>query len=199
MRRWPHPARPTRCPRWHGCSRLHCASRCWRAIRNWRRRVRAAERGKDVVWSNRYPSFTVGVAPIQTRNRIAEWELMFEINIPLQQGSRRADEREALSMLAAAQSRREALLVDALAALGDNLAAFEAARRVEALTATSLLPQAQVTLQAALAGYESAKVDFATVLEAERQVRQARLTLIRTRTEARLRLAEIERLLGEDL
>lgn len=162
-------------------------------------RVRAAEKNKDAVWANRYPEFTIGVAPVQTRNRISEWELMFEINIPLQQGSRRADEREALSMLAAAQARKEAAANELLAQLGEQLAALEAARQVESLTRASLLPQADLTLQAALSGYETGKVDFATVLDAQRQVRQAQLNLIRTRAEARMRLAEIERLLGEEL
>jgi len=162
-------------------------------------RVRAAEKNKDVVWSNRYPEFTFGAAPIQTRNRIGEWELMFEINIPLQQDTRRAGEREALSLLAAAQARKEAAANDLLAQLGEQLAALEGARTVELLARTTLLPQATLTQQAALAGYETGKVDFATVLEAQRQVRQAQLNLIRTRAEARMRLAEIERLLGEEL
>ncbi len=162
-------------------------------------RIRAAEKNKDAVFANRYPEFTFGIAPIQMRNRISEWELMFEVNIPLQQSSRRADEREALSMLGAAQARREAQLNDLLAQLGESVAGFEAAHRVETLTRTSLLPQAEVTWQAALAGYETGKVDFTTVLEAQRQIRQARLTLIRTRAEARMRQAEIERVLGEEL
>jgi len=162
-------------------------------------RIRAAERSKDAVFANRYPEFTFGIAPIQMRNRLSEWELMFEINIPLQRQTRRSEEAEALSMLAAAQARREAIASEALAALGENLAALEAAHRVETLTATSLLPQAEVTLASALAGYETGKVDFATVLDAQRQIRQARITLIRTRAEARMRLAEIERLLGDEL
>jgi outer membrane protein, heavy metal efflux system len=162
-------------------------------------RLRAAERNKDVVWSNRYPEFTFGVSPVQSRNRISEWELMFEISIPLQQGSRRAEEREAQSMIAAAQARKEAAANELLAQLGEQLEALRAAHRIESLTRLSLLPQADVTLQAALAGYESGKVDFATVLEAQRQIRQARLTLIRTRADARMRLAEIEQLLGETL
>lgn len=161
-------------------------------------RIRAAERSKDAVFANRYPEFTLGVAPVQRRNRIGEWELMFEVNIPLRQAQRRADEREALSVLAAAQARREAIAAEALAALGENLAALEAAQRVAAITQTSLLPQAEVALAAALAGYETGKADFVAVLEAQRQIRQARLTVIKTRAEARMRLAEIERLLGEE-
>jgi outer membrane protein TolC len=162
-------------------------------------RIRAAERSRDAVFANRYPEFTFGVAPIQTRNRISEWELMFEINIPLQQKTRRSEEAEALSMIAAAQARREAVATEALAALGENLASLEAAHRVETLTEASLLPQAELTLQAALAGYETGKVDFSTVLDAQRQIRSAQLTLIKTRAEARMRLAEIERLLGDEL
>lgn len=162
-------------------------------------RIRAAEKTRDAVYSNRYPEFTIGVAPVQTRNRISEWELMFEVNIPLQQKSRRAEEREALAMLSAAQARKEAAANEALSQLGEALSALEAARRVATLTQTSLLPQAEISLQSALAGYETGKVDFATVLEAQRQIRQARLTLIRTQAEARTRVAEIERLLGGDL
>lgn len=162
-------------------------------------RVRAAEKNRDVVWSNRYPEFTFGVAPIQTRNRISDWELMFEINIPLQQGARRADEREAQSMLAAAQARKEAAANELLALLGEQLAALEAARQVETITQSSLLPQSRLTLESALAGYETGKVDFATVLEAQRQIHAAQLNLIQTRADARTRLAEIERLLGEEL
>lgn len=162
-------------------------------------RIRAAEKTQDAVWSNRYPEFTIGVAPVQTRNRISEWELMFEVTIPLQQTRRRAEEREAQAMVSAAQARKEAAANEALSALGEALSALESARRVATLTQTSLLPQAQISLQSALAGYESGKVDFATVLEAQRQIRQARLTLIRTQAEARTRLAEIERLIGGEL
>ena len=53
-------------------------------------RIAGAEKGRDLVGRNRYPDVNLGIAPTQVRNRVAEWELMFEINIPLQQGSRRA-------------------------------------------------------------------------------------------------------------
>lgn len=162
-------------------------------------RLRAAEKKKDVVWSNRYPGFTFGVAPIQSASRISEWELMLELNIPLQQDARRAEEREAVAMVAAAQARKESTLNDLVAQLGEQIAGLEAARRTESLTRNSLLPQTALTLEAALAGYESGKVDFATVMDAQRQIRQAQLGLIRIRAEARVRLAEIEKVLGEDL
>ena len=164
-----------------------------------RARLDGAERSRDLAYRNRYPDFAVGLSPIQRGNRLADWDVMFEVTIPLQQGTRRAQEQEAEAMVAAAIARREATLQRALGDLGTALAQLDGAREIARLTETSLLPQARVNLQAALAGYETGKVDFAALLEAERQVRQARLNLVVAEVEAQTRLAEIERLIGEDL
>lgn len=162
-------------------------------------RVAAAERSRDLTYRNRYPDFAFAVSPIQRRNRLADWDLMFEITIPLQQGTRRAQEQEAQAMVAAASARREAALQRALGELGTALAQWSGAVEMSRLTETSLLPQARVNLQAALAAYESGKVDFAALLGAERQVRQVRLSLLGAQVEAQMRLAEIERLIGGEL
>jgi outer membrane protein TolC len=102
-------------------------------------------------------------------------------------------------MLAAAQSRQEATTNQALADLSESLIALEAARQTEHLMTYSLMPQADLTWRAALAGYENGKADFATLLDAQRQIRQARLAQLKAQVEAQVRLAEIEKLLGEDL
>ncbi len=162
-------------------------------------RIAAADKGRELTYRNRYPDVTLGVSPIQTRTRVSEWELMFEVNIPLQQESRRAQERESERLFEAAARRHEATLHQALADLGEALAGLEASRRVETLIATSLLPQAELTLQSALAGYETGKVDFAAVLDAQRQIRRAQQDLVKARGDQRLRLADIERLIGEEL
>jgi len=162
-------------------------------------RVQAAQKARELGYRNRYPDLTVGLAPIQYRNAIKEWELMVELTIPLQQSTRRAQERESEAMLSAAMARREALANQVQSELSENLAAIEVARRNEALVASSLLPQAELTLQSALAAYENGKVDFATLLDAQRQIRQAKQSRIKTQLEAHLRLIEVERLLGEDL
>lgn len=162
-------------------------------------RIRAAEKNRDLAYRNRYPDFTLGVSPIQTGNRVNEWELMLELNIPLQQQSRRSQEREADKMIDAARSRKDATANQLLADLSSNLAALDAARRMEMLAQTSLLPQAELTFRAALAGYESGKVDFATLLDAQRQIRNAKQDIIKARAEQQVRLAEVERLIGEDL
>ena len=161
--------------------------------------VRAAEKSRDLAYRNRYPDFTVGVAPTQTRTRVNDWGLMVEFNVPLQQESRRSQEREAERMVEAARARKEASANQLLSELSENLAAIEAAGRVLTLAQTSLLPQAQLTFDAALAGYENGKVDFATLLDAQRQIRSARQAVVRAQAEQQARLADIERLIGEDL
>ena len=162
-------------------------------------RIRSAEKTRELTQKNRYPDFTVGVSPIQYQSAVKEWEVMFEFNIPLQQSSRRAQERESEAMLAAARSRKDAASSQVLADLAENLSAIDAARRSETLIATSLLPQAELTFSSALAAYENGKVDFATLLEAQKQIRQAKQNQLKAQTEAQIRLAEIEKILGEEL
>lgn len=162
-------------------------------------RIKAAEKSRDLAYKNRYPDVTVGVVPSQMQNEVKQWDLMFEINLPLQQSSRRAQEREAEAMVSASVAKRDATANQLLADLSANLSELEAAQRTERLATDSLLPQAELTFKAALAGYETGKVDFATLLDAQRQIRQAKLNQIKSRAEAQVRLAEIERILGEDL
>jgi outer membrane protein TolC len=158
-----------------------------------------AEKSRDLAYANRYPGFTLGVAPTQIGSSIKTWDLMVEFNIPLQQGTRRAQEYQADAMLAASESRKQALLNQMLADLSESVSGLETARRTGSLTETQLLPQAELTYQSALTGYENGKVDFATLLDAQRQILNARQQQLKAQLEAQLRLAEIERLLGEDL
>ena len=162
-------------------------------------RVVAAQSNRELAMRNRYPDVLVGLSPTQTGSRVTSWGLMFEVNIPLQQDTRRAQEREAGAMADAARSRAEALSNQLAGDLAANLAALEAARRTESLVRSQLLPQTQLGLQSAQAAYENGKVDFAAVLEAQRQIRKARQDLLKAQVDAQVRLAEIERILGEDL
>ena len=162
-------------------------------------RLQAAGKSKALTWLNRYPDVTVSLSPTQKQSGVSEWSVMLEFNIPLQQDSRRAQEREAQAMLSAAQARNEALGFQLQAELSQNLAALPAASRTEALVTGSLLPQAELGLQSALASYENGKLDFASLIDAERQLRQAQQSRIKARLDAQMRLAEIEKLIGEDL
>ena len=162
-------------------------------------RLGGAEKSRDLAYRNRYPDFVVGVVPMQVQNRVDAWSLMLEMNVPLQQETRRSQERESERLLEAAGARREALGHRLHGDLTAALANLEGARNTEQITRNRLLPQAELTFKSALAGYENGKVDFATLLDAQRQIRNARLALLRARSEQQMRLADIERLLGEDL
>jgi outer membrane protein TolC len=162
-------------------------------------RLKAADKGQELALKGRYPTFMVGIAPTQFQNDFKTWDLMVEINIPLQQSNRRAQEREAQAMQDAARARRDATANQLLADLDESIEALQSAQQTEALVDRSLLPQAELTLKAALVGYENGKVDFATVLDAQRQIRQAKLSRIKAQADGQARLAQIERLLGEDL
>ncbi|MFZ2301801.1 MAG: TolC family protein [Gallionella sp.] len=161
--------------------------------------IRASEKNRDLTYQNRYPDFVLGVSPTQSGNAVREWGVMVELNIPLQQDSRRSQERESEAMLAAAKARKEATANRVLSALTENLAGIEAAQSTESLSSSGLLPQANVTFESALIGYQTGKVDFATLLDAARQTLNAKLEILKAQAEAQMRLAEIERLLGEEL
>ena len=162
-------------------------------------RLEGAEKSRDLAYRNRFPDFIVGVQPMQVGDRVDAWNLMLELNIPLQQGTRRSQERETERMLEAAAARKEALGYRLSGDLSAALSNLDAARMTEEITRNHLLPQAELTFKSALAGYENGKVDFATLLDAQRQIRNARLALLRAQANQQLRLADIERLLGEDL
>ena len=68
-------------------------------------RVRGAEKNRELTRRNRYPDVTVGISPSQMGSRITSWGLMVEVNIPLQQDTRRSQEAEAEAMLNAARSQ----------------------------------------------------------------------------------------------
>jgi outer membrane protein TolC len=161
--------------------------------------IQSAEKSRDLAYVNRYPGFTLGIAPTQVGSAIKSWDLMLEFNIPLQQGARRAQEHESEAMLAASNARKQALLNQTQADLSEYLSALEATRRTEALITTRLLPQAELTYQSALAGYETGKVDFAMLIEAQKQILQSRQQQLQAQTDMQLRLADIEKLLGDSL
>ncbi len=162
-------------------------------------RLRGAKGNRELTQRNRYPDLQVGVVPTQMGSRITTWGLMVEMNIPLQRESRRSQEREAESMVSAQRSRLQALQAQLLGELGENLAGLDAARRAEVLIGTEQLPQSELSFRSALSAYESGKVDFATLLDAQRQIRKAKADRLKAQVDAQMRLAEIERLVGEDL
>jgi outer membrane protein, heavy metal efflux system len=162
-------------------------------------RLRGAEKNRELTRRNRYPDFNVGLSPSQMGSRITTWGVMVEVNIPLQQDTRRSQEAESQAMIDAARSRSQALANQLVGDLGENLAVLEAARSNEALVTNQSQPQSELSLRSAIAAYENGKLDFTALLEAQRQIRKTRLDRLKAQVEAQMRLAEIERIVGEDL
>jgi outer membrane protein TolC len=124
---------------------------------------------------------------------------MVEVNIPWQRDVLRANESEAAAMMSAAEAKRDAAAAQLQSELGQNWAALDALREQAAILRDTLLPQAQLTFESALSAYQSGRVDFGTLLDAQRQIRKTRLDLLKVQLEQQMRLAEIERIVGEDL
>jgi outer membrane protein TolC len=137
--------------------------------------ARAAAIRRDLTYRNRYPDITLGVAPVQRGDRFESWDLMLELEIPLQQGTRRAQEHEARAMEAAAAARAEAVRTELRGEVGARWARWQAAQRQLELVETTLLPQSEANYRAAVASYRVGAVDFTTLLEALRQWRAAEL------------------------
>jgi outer membrane protein TolC len=159
----------------------------------------AAAKARELVHLNRYPDFSVGLTNNRPKNGADSWDLMLEVNIPLQQGSRRAQEREAERRVDAAHSQVAAAEARLNGQLGEAHAAFEANVDKARLLRGTLLPQARANFDAAMAGYESGRVNFNTLIEAERQILRARLALLDADAEIHVRLAELELLVGAPL
>ena len=159
----------------------------------------AAELSRDLAYRERYPDFAIGLTNNRPRAGQDSWDLMLEVEIPLQQGRRRSQEREAEHRREAAQARLQAIDASLAGRLGDVRAAYLAdLGRAELLGAT-LLPQASANLDAAVADYETGRIDFGTLIEAEKQILETRLRLLDANVAATQRLAELEMLVGAEL
>ncbi len=161
--------------------------------------IRSATHSAELARAARIPDLTVGLGLIQHDTRLDQYELMFEINIPWQADVIRANVDEARAMGAAAEARREAVASQLRGELGQNWAALAALREQATILRDTLLPQVQLTFESALASYQTGRVDFATLLDAQRQMRRTRLDLLKTDMDMQMRVAEIERIVGEAL
>jgi outer membrane protein TolC len=159
----------------------------------------SAEKNRDLAQLSRYPGITLGVASTQSGNAIKSWDLMLEFNLPLQQATRHSQIGEADALRAAAMARQQVMVNQLESALGENLSALLAARRTEELLSRRLLPQSEMAFQASLSSYQQGKSEFAQLMAAQRQIFQWQLQLLKAQFEEQVRLAELEKILGETL
>lgn len=163
------------------------------------RGIEAARLERERAFADRYPDYSVGVTNNRRRGEDQTWDVMFEVTIPLQQSARRAREREATQMLAAADARREATASRLAGELGSAWATYTSTQETRRLIRGTLLPQALATRDATRSAFETGRADFDAVLEAERQLVDARMSLLQAEVEGRTALFEMEKLVGDSL
>ncbi|MDG4574513.1 MAG: TolC family protein [Defluviicoccus sp.] len=166
-------------------------------------RITADERSAELVRRNWYPDLTLGVSVFDADSNngrdFGGYEAMVSFAIPLQWGLRRAQEGEAVAKLAASRARRQATGLDLQGQIEAAYWALVSAQRGERILREVNIPQTKVVLQSALAGYQLGRVDLPSVLLADQAVLRVSLDRINLLIEQQVRLAEIERVIGEDL
>lgn len=161
--------------------------------------IASAQSNADLAQKNLTPDFMLGVGPSQRGNSISSWNAMLEFTLPLHRSEHYAHQHEADEMLEARRDRQQATVTQLLGELRERLAALQAAQEQQKLIRQRALPLAELAFQGALAGYQNGRVDFATLLEAKRQVQKTKLDDLNASVEQQINLAEIERLIGDDL
>ena len=153
----------------------------------------------ELARKNLTPDFILGIAPVQRGNSFNTWDAMLEFTIPLQRSTHGAHQSEAEEMLQADRSRLQGIEARLLGELREHYAELQAAREQEKLTRERVVPLVELAYNGALEGYRNGRVDFATLLDAKRQIQKARLDELNASVEQQIHLAEIERLIGEEL
>ncbi len=159
--------------------------------------VSAAESMSEMARRERYPDLNVGVALVQMGSRAEAWELMFSVDIPLQQSARRHRERAAVLAREAAQSRQQMAVNELRGMVGEAWVRWQSAQARRQLIEDTLLPQAQASFQSALGSYQVGSVDFESLLDALRESRNAELTMVDARRDELIAASEIRAIQGE--
>jgi outer membrane protein TolC len=157
----------------------------------------AAGRNVDLERRNRYPDLTVSLGAMQRGDRLDGYELMLEVDIPLQQHARRERERESRLLEDAALARTEAARVELEGRIGSAWARWTSALEQRALIEQTLLPQSDANFKSALASYQVGEVDFATLLEALRGWQGADLARVDATRDELLGAAAVRAISGD--
>lgn len=161
--------------------------------------ITAAQDNHRLALKNRYPDIALGIGVIDRGDGPAGLMASAGIRVPLQWGLRKAQISEANLRAGAAQSRRDASLLQVQGLLEEALAGLREAQQAETLLTASLHPQSQAAYRSAMSVYQLGSGDLTVVLEAAHRTQEIRLEMIGAQAEQRVWLAEIERIIGGDL
>jgi outer membrane protein TolC len=158
----------------------------------------AAEDALKLQRRQRLPDLTVGLGLMQQGSRLDGYELMFEVEIPLQRGALREREREASLQRDAARARIEQTLSSLEGRFGEAWARWSSAQARQRLYRDTLLPQTEANFSSALTSYRVGEVDFATLLEALEAWQGADLARLDAQRDELTGAAELRALIGSN-
>ncbi|MDE2406431.1 MAG: TolC family protein [Xanthomonadaceae bacterium] len=159
--------------------------------------VQAAQDSLRLRQRERWPDISVGIGAMQRGNRIDGYELMLEVELPLQRRALHARERAARALQDAAQARAEATQTSLDGALGVAWTQWRSAQRQRQLLETTRIPQAEANFNSALASYQVGEVDFNALLDALTQWQDARLAQLDAQRDELLGAASVRALEGD--
>lgn len=139
-----------------------------------RKAIESAEGQRDLAGLNTRPGVNVGVSAIQMESRLTMYELMLEVQIPLQRAAKRAERAESAAMLSRARAQQDAQLRMVEREVNEMTAMLATARAQAELLDKTLMPQTELSFQSTLASYQSGKGEFASLLEVQQQIRRLR-------------------------
>ncbi len=145
----------------------------------------------------RWPDITVGIGALRRGSRSEGYELMLEVELPLQRRAIAARERAALHTQDAQQARVEAQQTALAGQLGVAWSQWRSAQRQRTLLETTRVPQAEANFNSALASYQVGEVDFNALLDALTQWQDARLSRLDAERDQLLAAAAVRALEGE--
>ncbi len=158
-----------------------------------------SELGARLADKNYYPDFMVGVAPIQRDGRFENYDLMFQVNIPIWRGKyeslseeARGRARAAAARLAAGRNRKAREVKEAVIEVASSVRQMD-------LYETSLVPQAELSYESALRNYSSGKTGLLMLIEAGRDLKKTRIDHLKAIFEYNKRLSNLERASGVEL
>lgn len=167
------------------------------ALQAARAQVAAAQDSLRLRQRERWPDISVGVGAMQRGHRIDGYELMLEVELPLQRRAIAARESEARRLQDAAQARADVQQASLGGQLGIAWAQWRSAQRQRGLLATTRIPQAEANYRSALASYQVGDVDFNALLDALTEWQDARLAHLDATRDELLGAASVRALEGD--
>jgi outer membrane protein TolC len=143
------------------------------------------------------PDLSIGAQYTQIGGGADAWGFSFGFSLPIWVPRIRASIREGEGRLKVSEARLREAEARTYFEVKDNHSRWQTATRRARLYRDTLIQQARQSYRAAEAGYRAGEVDFLDYLDSQRTLLAFRLAYVRARIEAQIRLAALERAVGQ--